>query len=267
MEKEKFFRSIGLPSQIIEAIQKHPLTHEDYLQWKNLFLSNKELFLKELQHTTHGALLFLLLASKLAFDLVPSYKAQGIPEHIYTDTFRDIAIWQADHKKKTGTLGLSQYTWICKILHMEVIRLGRLEFEPLAKVPQEIRNHNHHLPNTNCYSVHIPADGSLDPDECNKSYRIASQYFQEQAPLCFCQSWLLSPALKNLLPETSNILSFQQSYHIFHIDETSRQAEERLFGTLLEDPKNYQATTSLQKHAKQWLLQGKTIPSGWGILK
>lgn len=45
-----------------------------------------------------------------------------------------------------------------------------------------------------------------------------------------------------------------------------RQAEERIFGgELLDDPGEYPGDTTLQKKAKERLLQGKKIPGARGI--
>ncbi len=266
MDKRRFCKDIGLTPLAIESIEKYPLSHTDYIRWENLFFNNRELFMEQLHRREDRSTLFLSLATELAWNLLSVYTSQGIPKKICIDTFRDIAIWQDDHTTKTGTIGLSQYHWIGKILGMEVIRIGRLEFEPLSSVPKEIQDLNLNFPHTNCYSVHIPADGSLAHEECVKSYRLGAEFFKEQSPLFFCQSWLLSPPLHKLLPATSNILRFQGDYHMFHIDTTSRQAEERLFGTPLDSPELYQATSSLQKRAKQWLLERNTLPSGWGVV-
>lgn len=118
-----------------------------------------------------------------------------------------------------------------------------------------------HLPVLN---VHIPKGADLS--RRSESYRHALAFFGVDEAVATCHSWLLSPALKPLLSPASRILAFQSEYTIACLDEKSRQAEERIFGKLQADPALYPATTSLQHHAREALLSGKTLPAACGWL-
>lgn len=80
----------------------------------------------------------------------------------------------------------------------------------------------------------------------------------------FCDSWLLSPALKELLPETSNILRFQRSFSITPLDRCS------FMRWVFSDPElplaQQPEDTTLRRRVKAFLLSGGTIPDGRGIL-
>ena len=81
-----------------------------------------------------------------------------------------------------------------------------------------------------------------------------------------CDSWLLSPALEELLPKTSNIIRFQKLFRIVKVHYTFPQAEQRIFGEVLEDKSGYPENTSLQKKAKAYILEGKEPGIGVGVI-
>ena len=45
-----------------------------------------------------------------------------------------------------------------------------------------------------------------------------------------CHSWLLYPGLKDILPEKSNIIMFQNQFQIVETDWDEREAEWRIWG-------------------------------------
>lgn len=238
------------------------------------------------------ALFFLAFSAQFAQEVLPKRIDMGIPEQVCIDTFRDISILQEAHYKLTGKFGISR-PWMCKILDMKVFRLGRLTFEPAPVKPvlKHITNPLFPTPEIPVIYTHIPADGSLNNGDCKKSYQQVAQFFGTTLPQVYanspnnafwvhgptakatattpivCHSWLLSPALQKLLPAKSNIIAFQQDYIIESTNAPSRQAEERIFGKVQENPAHYTAHTALQQAAKQWLMQGNTIPLGYGLLR
>ena len=83
----------------------------------------------------------------------------------------------------------------------------------------------------------------------------------------YCQSWLLSPALKNILSGNSNILSFQKLFDIVETDEESMAVLDWVFPGFDKVSGKLPENTSLQRNMKKYLLEGKKI--GWtkGILR
>ena len=53
-------------------------------------------------------------------------------------------------------------------------------------------------------------------------------------------------------------------FHIYEIDESCHQGEERIFGDVM-DIADYPETTSLQRNLKQYLLKGNTLGMARGI--
>ena len=113
--------------------------------------------------------------------------------------------------------------------------------------------------------THIPQGEPLDIDKVYGSFRRALSFFHGVYPVFSCHSWLLYPALKEILPVSSRILQFQQLFQIVHTDEADRQAEERIFGKISDDPRLYSESTALQRTAKRHLLEGKRLGSARGV--
>ena len=71
-------------------------------------------------------------------------------------------------------------------------------------------------------------DADLSRDALDDSYRQARAFYRQHPILCLrdgmppraivCESWLLSPTLQTLLPETSHIVAFQKRFEIVKED-------------------------------------------------
>ena len=71
--------------------------------------------------------------------------------------------------------------------------------------------------------------------------------------------------LKEILPETSNIIRFQDFFEVTGTKYSFPQAEERIFGEILEDKGQYPEATSLQRKAKEYLLSRGDLGIGEGF--
>lgn len=80
-----------------------------------------------------------------------------------------------------------------------------------------------------------------------------------------CHSWLLYPELSEVLSVDSNIIQFQKHFYIYDVDAASREAEQRIFNQLKDNPFEYEEQTSLQRSAKAYLVAGHKLGSGYGI--
>ena len=196
------------------------------------------------------------------------YEALGIPHSIYEDNLMDITLWCEDFTAKTGLPGIKQWPWVGKSLRLELFRLGRLQFEPTALEEEIVHDGQVYPIGTPVLSVHIPASEPLNPAAALDSFRQATdffpRYFGKSYPLFICYSWLMAPALQEVLPHDSRILQFQRMFETIYT-RPHRQAEERVFGFLAEDPHHYPENTSLQKALKAYLLTGKAAMSACAV--
>ena len=166
-------------------------------------------------------------------------------EKEYDKTFaeenvRDIGIWMRDNMRRTGRICIDNHAWVRKGLVGEVVRLGRLQFEKISDAQRGT-----------VLNVHIPEDGPLCPEDVKASFARAEAFYGLSDFVC--TSWLLAPELKRYLDENSNIRRFQDLFVVTEVDYANRQAEERVFGSVLADPAQYAAKTRLQKRLREGL--------------
>ncbi len=252
MNIEKLMEEIHLPEEGRECVRTFKMTREFYKSWKELFYKDKKEFFAEIENRKDKEQLLLYLYIKFAVEQYPEFVKNNISDQIYFDTFYDFTIWFKQCKKKTGKAGLMEERWLSLPLDMKIFRLGRLQFE---KDPEKKILH-----------VHIPEGESLSEEACTESFQQAEQFFGDTYEMFDCESWLLSPKLKELLDEDSSIIKFQNRFEIKDIIYTFRQAEERVFGEIREDREHYPEKTRLQRSLKRFVLEGKDVGMGYGII-
>ena len=190
---------------------------------------------------------------------------KDIPEKIWTDTMKCFPRFVAEHRRSYGRDGFDRYGWTVRQIHAKLFRIGELEYEMTENEPDRRE-----------ISLHIPSDAHLEAGRLNASLQEAEAFFRT----CFpewagvprtCESWLLSPALKELLPPGSRILRFQEAFELRETDPEDDTALEWVFyvaqgqregldtGRLPED-------TSLQRRMKAMLLKGRKPGSASGVL-
>lgn len=260
---------LQLPAQTVTALQSIPMP-ENHLALKESFFRKTDLF-DAFAEADPTALTALKLYLHWAIDTKTQYDLYKIPEKYYWDSMKDLAIWCEDYLEKHGTPGFREWGWVGCSLRLEVIRIGRLQFQPNQLSQTVMQNGTVFPAGTPVLEIHIPAGEPLTPEAALASLREApgfyEKYFGKHFSLFHCHSWLLSPGLKTLLPEHSRILQFQNLFTVYGDDNEERQAEERVFGFLSDDPNAYPENTALQRALKRYLLTGNEITMGAGIIQ
>ncbi len=267
MTLSTFIEKLNLPEQTVFAVRQRPLP-PDHHDLKTSFFEKSSHFMEFAKSDPDG-LTVLCLYLHWAAETMERYGKMGIPEKYFWASMKDIAIWCEDYLEKYGVPGLQEWEWVGRSLRLEVFRIGRLQFEPRV-LKQSVEFGGQAYPSgTATLEVHIPAGEPLDTAEALAAMQQAPAffltYFGSSYRLFHCHSWLLSPDLRKFLPEHSRIMRFQDLFSVYKTDTEERQAEERIFGFLSEDPNAYPETTSLQKAAKEYMLAGQYIPMGSGI--
>lgn len=265
MEVLELMSRIQLPEDAQEQVKNTALKEEEYQEWRKLFYKNTSEFFekwKKLKNRLEWALVFYL---RLSAEVYEEYKKKGISDEIFDATFYDITIWCIECHRKYSVWGLAEVEWISVSVQMKLYRLGRLQFEPMILSEDMIGKHETLKAGTSVLGVHIPAGEKLDVCECKKSFAQAKEFFGNTYEAYVCDSWLLSPTLKEFLPETSNIVKFQNMFEIVKVHHKFPQAEQRIFQDIREDKENYPEDTLLQKKAKEYILSGKDIGIGVGM--
>ncbi len=185
------------------------------------------------------------------------FQEHHIPDTVYFDTFRDLAIWHDVLRRTKGINGLKQYRWMAKPLLGELYRLGRLEFEP-----DTVRN---------ILWIHIPEGPALLPAAVDESLSYAAAFFPSHFGLHFqnwqCESWMLARANREFMRPDSNILKFAARFRLLTPDVPGPQAVEWVFDWPEGEIPSYPETTGLQRAMKRWLLDGGVPVEATGSLK
>lgn len=267
MTDNKLVSKLNFPAATLAAVNAVSIPENHQLLKASFFLGTS--LFKSFAKSDPDGLSVLRLYLKWIADTKEKYDALGIPETYFWDSMKDIPIWCEDYLAKYGTPGFKEWEWVGRSLRLEVIRIGRLQFEPIMLSQEVTLNKKRYYSGTPMLDVHIPAGEPLDIEAALTSMNCAPEFFRTYFGRCFtllhCHSWLLSPDLKALLPEHSRIIQFQNLFTVYKTDNEERQAEERVFGFLSDDPHKYPESTSLQKAVKQYMLEGKIVEMGAGV--
>lgn len=275
MEMKNFIDKIGLSKASSELVMDFEMPEEIYLQWESLFDTDLRAFMEKGKETDDFEQMALYLYVRFAIDAYEWYQEENISDEVYFLTMRDIAIWADAYEKNNGRPGLRELGWISNSIKGKLFRLGRLQFEPKV-LTEEIKVSERSYPKgMKVLNVHIPEDGKLSTEACGEAFDKAEEFFASGR--CgleagghytyICESWLLSPMLKKFLDEDSNIIAFQNRFEVYDVVYDFRQAEERVFGEILEDIEKYPENTRLQKRLKEWLrVHPENIGMGAGVV-
>ena len=105
------------------------------------------------------------------------------------------------------------------------------------------------------------------------SLRLAADFIQRVYPEYaqaeyFCESWLLSPRLGEIVKETSNIAKFQKRFRILEDLPDDKEYMEWLFGAKADTPvQELPENTSLQRKARELLANGGNLGAAVGIME
>ena len=125
------------------------------------------------------------------------------PEDVFIATMGCFSRFVREHFDSYGYYGFDRDFWTTRQVNAKLFRIGELEYEIVNG--DEIADGDEA-----CISLHIPSDAVMKPDALNESLDRAKAFFAEFFPgkencaVC-CESWLLAPKLKSLLPDDSNI--------------------------------------------------------------
>lgn len=263
MTLSDLLRLIGLPEEAAEGALKFAergvevlepfvadLTHPERAERAERELEER------LRGERWGVLACLLLAAARAHE---EYVRLGIPEEVFADTMHCFPRFVKEYRALTGEWGFDRGWWAWRATSLRLFRIGALEYELLSGERCAL-------------SLHIPSDASLDPEACRSSHETARAFFAAHFPAyarapVVCSSWLLHPALKELLGEESNIVRFQSLFDIVRVDEDDISYRAFVFRRPDGNVFDYPEETALQRRLKKYLLAGGRFGSASGVLR
>ena len=158
-----------------------------------------------------------------------------------------------------GKLQYDRWWWTVRQAGFQLFRVGELEYEIVREEDETY------------IDMHIPSDADFSPARVDESLALAAAFLRAHFPdvaACqlYCHSWLLARELRDMLPESSNILSFQRRFEILSEDEGERSCH-WVFQTKNEDIPSLPENTSLQRKMKAHFLAGGLIHGARGRLR
>ena len=201
-----------------------------------------------------------------------AYEEMGIDDGIFIHTMSLFRRIIAEYVVHYGKIGFNRGHWFYRQIANVITRLGVLEFETLlldegaeVGLPGET--------NVPVLSVHIPSDAVMTREALDESYQTALQFFPKYYPdfkfkRFHCSTWLLAPALRELLQAGSRILNFQDDYCLTDIDEDDKGHMFWIFNIRGAAP-DYAALpedTALRRAAKRHLMAGGRIGAASGYV-
>lgn len=187
------------------------------------------------------------------------YKQLGIPDEIFVDTMKCFTRFVEEHKVSYGEYGFDRDFWTGRQLSLLLFRIGELEFEKCVKDGKYM------------VDIHIPSDAVLTRENCLDSIKKSKVFFEMydkrfvNVPY-ICESWLLSPTLKEFLPEESRIIQFQNMFQIVAVNKEEQSFMEWVFKRSDIPVEDLPENTSLQREIKNCLQHGGWIGEAEGIL-
>ena len=191
----------------------------------------------------------------------PVFQEKGISDQIYYDTMAAFTRFCKECHENTGNWYFDRAFWTYRQASMLLFRIGILEYEFKQIEGKEM------------ISIHIPSDVVFTEENLDYTIQAAREFIKCSYPkyVCapmFCDSWLMAPKLRALLPDTAGIIRFQNRFTVVKEESDSDDCVKWLFRCgeqiLVSE---YPEDTSLQRTVKQLMLEGGHLGAGYGILK
>lgn len=213
-------------------------------------------------------LLFVILLTE---HLEKLYKQKGLSEKIFYDSMCDLKYKLLECHNLHGVWGTMTAPWFQRFFEVTRFALGRLQFELMDSWFDYDDDNMHIKANDHIINVHIPSAGKLLQEDCLDSYKQAYDFYKEYHRdgilYMYCHSWLLEPALEEILDENSNIIKFKRNYKVFRTDKRDVFPDAwRVFNKENVPIEELPENNSLQKRIKEYLLKGNTIGYGLGVM-
>jgi hypothetical protein len=183
-----------------------------------------------LEHGAIARFFYLYVYAAMTPFTLEYFHNRNIPQDIIAATMSDVGSKVRVHHRNKGMSGLASPWWMALQFRGMIYQLGRLQFERALlgdRVGEAVAAAGlPYGPESHGLSVHIrDFMGPMSPEACDDSFNQARDFFpryfpeEEPAKIAFCHSWLLDDQLPQHLKPSSNIVQFQQRFHLVHQGE------------------------------------------------
>lgn len=219
-------------------------------------------------HSYTASLVFLCWNAQ---ELHERYRVRGISDEIFHDTMMDLHYKLAECRNVYGIWGVFTRNWDAGFYSLSRFALGRLQYEF-----DNFRGESYTAggitvkKGDRALIMHIPSAGPLTKELREDSYRRAYEFYRGEFPgkpvLFTCHSWLLYPPHDQMLPKTSNVVSFMHDFDPIFSKETDTFSDAwRIYGADAQKPiDQLPRNTSFQRAYADWLQSGHKAGVGYG---
>lgn len=188
------------------------------------------------------------------------YVKSGLSETVLIETYKCYTRFVEEHMTSFGTYGFDRDFWTPRQASGLLLRIGELEYEMVDENGKKE------------VAFHIPSDAVFTKENIDSSIAEARVFIEKYYPEYLdspmtCNSWLLAPALKELLPVDSNIISFQNRFEIKSVDLDAPDILQWVFKNPKISIEDGAEETSLQRKMKAYYLDGNKVGLAYGYLK
>lgn len=204
------------------------------------------------------------------------WAARGVGDDVVRATLADVGRHVTHTRRRHGHGGLcANADWLALHVRGRIVQLGRLQWERMLLSADDAAGITAQglevAAGEQALGCHVPDYcGPFTPAGCDDStaraVRFLAQAFPDEAPrLATCHSWLLDPALGDLLPPGSNIASFRRRFSVVPRTVTDdRAVVQFVFGRPEEDLDALPQGTTLERAVVGHLRDGGHWTGGLG---
>lgn len=264
MTLDRLCKMINLPSEVTKEVityqEFRKSTLDEELQKRLVRRDSWEKAIEQLkQRIGDDPNGFFILSELLSYacKTYEQYQEKGIEDSVFARTMEFCTRFINQHKKVYGEYAFVWAWWFPRQLAVLEFRIGELEYEFIDGDERFI-------------SIHIPGDARMDAPNIQKSFEEYQRFLEKYYPEWldadwYCESWMMSPALEDLLDDNSNVLQFNRLFEGESVDYDSLGVLDWVYpgGGKVFD--NLSENTSLQRKMKKFLLEGGKI--GWAKAK
>lgn len=265
MNSQELYKALDIPKEVVKELNMYESIRTLKLDSKiknNIY--NREKWdeavkcIQELLGEDIDGFKILWEELNLVCESYDKYVQMGIPYEVFVDTMKFCTRFLEEHKR---TYGIYKYTWAWwypRQISLNEFRIGALEYEFVDGDNREIY-------------IHIPSDADFSRESVQRSikefFSFRKKYFDtwNTVPLS-CDSWLLSPALKELLDGDSNIIGFQNLFKIESVDYDNIWYLGWVYPGFDTADNNLPENTRLQRRMKKYILSGNKVGAAKGYL-
>ena len=197
------------------------------------------------------------------------YREHGIADKVLKDILFDVSRTLDECYARNGRYVVEDeiFGWLARHFTARLFHLGVLQFEAVR-----FNEDNYMLKKGDLVlNTHIPSAAKLPHDEVVRSYSLGAELFGKLMPDIefkgfICESWMLSPQLKDFLDDSSNIIMFLKDYELYGVHSDDNNFYSNIFVKKPDDLHSLPEKTRLQRAIKTYLLAGGKLEAGRGFM-